>query len=85
MSNKQTQPADPTKPFAYQIRVKGHLSRQWAEWFEDVVITLEADGNTLLTSPTIDQAALHGLLRKVRDIGLPLLSVTAVNPTITEK
>jgi hypothetical protein len=64
----------------YQIRIKGHLSNQWADWFGGVNITLEANGNTLLTCPMIDQAALHGLLRKVRDLGMPLISVIQLDP-----
>ncbi len=63
----------------YQIRIAGHLSDQWADWFGGVKITLEANGNTLLTCPVIDQAALHGLLRKVRDLGMPLISVIQVD------
>ncbi len=59
----------------YQIRIKGHLDHRWTEWFGDVTITLEDNGETLLTCPVADQAALHGLLRKVRDLGMPLLSV----------
>jgi hypothetical protein len=64
----------------YEIRLKGHLDSQWADWFEGLTITLEEDGNTLLTGPVIDQAALHGLLKKVRDLGLPLVSVSPVEP-----
>ncbi len=64
----------------YQITVKGHLDNRWADWFEGLTITLEDNGETLLTGPVVDQAALHGLLRKVRDLGMPLLSVTRVNP-----
>ncbi|MCX6078143.1 MAG: hypothetical protein NTW32_01300 [Chloroflexi bacterium] len=64
----------------YQIRIKGHLGRQRADCFEGLVITLEEDGNTLLTGAVVDQAALHGLLKKVRDLGMPLLSVNRVNP-----
>ena len=59
----------------YQIRIKGHLDSQWAGWFEGLTITLEDNGDTLLTGQVVDQAALHGLLRKVRDLGLPLISV----------
>ncbi len=59
----------------YQIRVQGHLGPQWTDWFAGLAITLEEDGATLLTGPVTDQAALHGLLRKVRDLGLPLLAV----------
>jgi hypothetical protein len=62
----------------YQIRIKGHLGDQWADWFGEVTITLEEDGNTLLTGVVVDQAALHGLLKKVRDLGMPLISVNSV-------
>ena len=64
----------------YEIRLKGHLNDRRAYWFGNVIITLEDDGNTLLTCPVIDQAALHGLLKRVRDLGMPLLSVNFVNP-----
>ena len=59
----------------YQIRLRGHLAQQWADWFAGMTITLTADGDTILTGPIADQAALHGLLKKVRDLGLPLLAV----------
>jgi hypothetical protein len=62
----------------YQIRIKGHLGPQWTDWFEGLTITLEENGDTLLTGPLVDQAALHGLLKKVRDLGIPLLSVNCV-------
>jgi len=62
----------------YQIKIKGHLGSQWTDWFDGLTITLEEDGNTLLTGPVVDQAALHGLLKKVRDLGMPLLSVKPV-------
>ena len=64
----------------YQIRLKGHLGSQWTDWFEGLTITLEEDGETLLTGPVVDQAALHGLLKKVRDLGMPLVSVCPVEP-----
>ena len=63
------------QPQCYEIRLKGHLDDRWAEWFESLTITLEENGDTLLTGPVIDQAALHGLLKKVRDLGLSLVSV----------
>ena len=69
---------DPDQPVVYQIRIKGHLGPQWTEWFEGMAVTREENGDTLLTGPVVDQAALHGLLKKVRDLGLPLLSVIRV-------
>ncbi len=80
MSNKLSPESHADQPIVYQIRIKGHLSSQWTDWFEGLTITLEEDGNTLLTGTVIDQAALHGLLKKVRDLGMPLLSVNRVNP-----
>ena len=68
------------EPGLYEIRIKGHLDDRWADWFEGLTITLEDNGDTLLTGPVVDQAALHGLLRKVRDLGIPLLSVNRVEP-----
>ena len=68
------------EPMVYQIRVKGHLDRRWTEWFGDVSITLEDNGDTLLTCLVVDQAALYGLLRKVRDLGMPLISAIRVEP-----
>ena len=69
-----------TSPGLYEIRIKGHLDNRWADWFEGLTITLEDNGETLLTGPVVDQAALHGLLRKVRDLGMPLISVSRVRP-----
>ena len=68
------------QPTVYQIRLEGHLSRQWTDWFEGLTITLEEHGETLLTGPVRDQASLHGLLKRVRDLGMPLLSVTCIRP-----
>ena len=65
----------------YQIRIKGHLGRQWTDWFGGMTITLEDNGDTLLTGPVVDQAALHGLLKKVRDLGIPLISAIRVKPS----
>jgi hypothetical protein len=71
---------DSSRPLIYHIRIKGHLSHQWTDWLGGVTITLEDSGDTLLTGPVIDQAALHGLLKKVRDLGMPLLSVNRAVP-----
>jgi hypothetical protein len=67
----------------YRIRVKGHLGQQWSEWFDRMTITLEADGTTMLSGPVADQAALHGLLVRVRDLGLELISVNWVEDDST--
>ena len=72
--------ADPDQPTIYQIRIKGHLGREWTDWFGGLSITLEENGDTLLTGPVVDQAALHGVLRKVRDLGMTLLVVKHVEP-----
>ncbi len=72
------------QPLVYQIRLEGHLGSEWADWFEGMLITLEDGGETLLTGPVVDQAALHGLLKKVRDLGLPLISVNRMVPTGAE-
>jgi hypothetical protein len=80
MSNKLNPKTDPSELMVYQIRIKGHLGRQWIGWFGGLTITLEDNGETLLTGPVVDQAALHGLLRKVRDLGMPLLAVICLQP-----
>ncbi len=81
MPNNLDSEMDPAPVPIYQIRVKGHLGPQWTVWFDGLAISLEGDGETLITGPVADQAALHALLRKVRDLGLPLLSVWCVGPS----
>ena len=78
MSNELESKSAPRQPVIYQIRIKGHLDSQWTDWFDGLTITLEENGDTLLTGPVTDQAALHGLLKKVRDLGTPLVSVNRV-------
>ena len=85
MSNKLYPKTGPTSQAAvYQIRLKGHLGPQWTDWFGGLTITLEEDGDTLLTGPVVDQAALHGLLKRVRDLGMPLISVNRVNAGLAD-
>jgi hypothetical protein len=78
MSNDINSEMDPSQPMVYQIRIKGHLGREWTDWFGGLTITALDNGDTLLTGPVVDQAALYGLLRKVRDVGMPLISVIEV-------
>ena len=80
MSATHASTKDHDEPGLYEIRIKGHLDDKWAAWFEGLTLTREDNGETLLTGPVVDQAALHGLLRKVRDLAMPLLSVTRVRP-----
>jgi hypothetical protein len=63
----------------YEIRIRGHLGSRWATWFDGMTLTAMSDGTTVLEGPVVDQAALHGVLHKVRDTGLPLLSVNPVD------
>jgi hypothetical protein len=80
MSTTPTTSEAHQEPRLYEIRLKGHLDDRWAAWFGDLTITREDNGETCLTGPVVDQAALHGLLRKVRDLGMPLVSVMHVEP-----
>jgi hypothetical protein len=80
MTNERNSKAESGYAMVYQVRIKGHLDPQWTNWFESLTITLEGNGDTLLTGPVVDQAALHGLLKKVRDLGLPLISVNRLEP-----
>jgi hypothetical protein len=80
MPNELNSPSNLSEPLVYQIRLKGQLGSEWADWFEGLTITLDEDGDTLLTGPVVDQAALHGLFKKVRDLGLRLISVNPIDP-----
>jgi hypothetical protein len=75
---------DLRQPAIYQIRIKGHLGPQWKDWFGGLTITLHENGDTLITGQLVDQAALHGLLKKVRDLGIPLVSVNRINSGLAD-
>ena len=78
MSQQHDTATTPNQAPLYQIRLKGHLGREWTDWFGGMAVALTADGDTLLTGTVADQAALHGVLRKVRDVGIPLISVNEI-------
>ena len=78
MTSERTPPSEPDQSMICHIRIEGHLGPHWSSWFEGLAVTLEDNGETLLSSPLVDQAALHGLMRKVRDLGIPLLSVVCI-------
>ena len=80
MPNKLDSKTDPDQPMVYQIRIKGQLGPQWTDWFGGLAVAVEDDGDTILTGPVVDQAALYGLLKKVRDLGMPLVSVNSIEP-----
>lgn len=80
MPHKTNVPRKPDRPVVYQIRIKGHLDSRWSDWLEQMDITQAANGETILTGPIVDQAALHGVITKVRDLGLPLISIEQVEP-----
>ena len=80
MSTPHASTEDHREPGCYEIRLKGHLDARWADQFEHMSFTHASDGTTILAGPLVDQAALYGVLRKVRDLGLPLLSVMQVDP-----
>ena len=85
MSNEINSEMDPGQPMVYQIRIKGHLGREWTDWFGGLTIRLTDNGETPLTGSVVDQAALHGVLKKVRDVGMPLVSVMRVKPDPAER
>ena len=80
MSAPDASTEDQHEPRLYEIRLKGHLDTRWTDWFEGLSLTHASDGTTMLSGPVVDQAALYGVLRKVRDLGLPLVSVIQVEP-----
>ena len=84
MIETDTSPGDRDEPTLYEIRIQGHLNYQWAEWFGVLTVKLEENGDTLLTGTVVDQSALHGLLRKVRDLGMPLISINRIEPDQTD-
>ncbi len=85
MTETHASSEDQSRPGLYEIRIKGHLDDQWSNWFGGLTITLADNGDTLLTGPVVDQAALHGLLRIVRDLGMPLVSVSPLEPGRTNQ
>lgn len=82
MPNERVDTVDDSQPIVYRIRIKGQLGPEWTDWFEGLTVTLDDNGDTLLTGPVADQAALHGLLKRIRDLGIPLISVVQVERTV---
>src|SRR5260221_5367918 len=78
MSNEPNRVTKPDQPMVYQLRIRGQLGSQWSDWFGGLTITAEANGDTLVTGAVVDQAALHGLLKKMRDLAMPLIAVMPV-------
>lgn len=79
MTDEQSSNPDANQQTIYQFKLKGHLGQQWMNWFEGLTVTLEEDGNTLLSGIVVDQSALHGILKKIRDLGMPLLSMNPID------
>ena len=79
MAPQRSQGTEPVWPAVYQIRIEGHLGRAWTGWFAGLSIALEDNGDTLLTGAVVDQAGLHGVLKRVRDLGVPLVSVNRLD------
>lgn len=84
MSDNPKQNTETIRPLVFEIRIKGHINEQWTDWFGGLTITPDESGDTLLTGPILDQAALYGLLRKVRDLGLPLISVNCIDSGVPD-
>ena len=76
---------DSHPPGRYEIRLQGHLDARWTAWFDGLSLSHGSDGTTIIRGPVVDQAALHGLLKKVSDLGLPLIAVTQVDPATKEE
>ena len=85
MSERHASTDDRHEPGRYEIRLQGHLAARWAAWFDGLSLTHEGDGTTVLRGPVEDQAALHGLLKKVRDLGLPLIALTQLDPNSSKE
>ena len=84
MPNTSDPKTEPVQPVVYQIQIEGHLGPQWTDWFQGLTVTLAENGETLLSGPMVDQSALYGLLKKLRDLGLPLVSVNRLKPVPAE-
>jgi hypothetical protein len=80
MTDRPTRAAHPHEAGRYEIRLTGHLDAHWATWFDGLTVSRESDGSTVVSGLIADQAALHGVLQRVRDLGLPLVSVTRIGP-----
>jgi hypothetical protein len=80
MTDQQTPTPDRPEAGRYEIRLTGHLDAHWTAWFDGLSVSREADGTTVISGPIADQAALHGVLQRVRDLGLPLVSVIRMKP-----
>jgi hypothetical protein len=78
MSETHASASDGHEAARYEIRLKGHVDTRWTAWFDGLSLTLNSDGTTVMHGPVVDQAALHGVLQKVRDVGLPLVSVIRI-------
>ncbi|RIK29035.1 MAG: hypothetical protein DCC56_14335 [Anaerolineae bacterium] len=79
MENEQQSNLNPSQVPIYTFKIKGHLGQQWLNWFEEFTVVLQENGNTLLSGPVVDQSALHGILKRIRDLGMPLLSVNSTD------